>query len=451
MKIEQFEDKALAHFSYAILSECAREIVLIDPARNPQPYYDYAQAHDAKIVAVIETHPHADFVSSHLEIAQTTGATIRVSRLLGADYPHQGFDEGDSFTSGKLTFRALNTPGHSPDSISIVLSREGRDVAVFTGDTLFIGDVGRPDLRENAGNLTAKREELAKQLYHSLRDKLLPLAADVLVYPAHGAGSLCGKALSGANSSTLGAEKIGNPMLRSLSEAAFVQELLADQPFIPKYFGYDVALNKAGAPAYAPGVQQVKRLAPGTALAAGVLVVDTRPEATFKQGHVAGAINIQQGGKFETWLGSLVGPQESFYLLAADEATREDLIQKAAKIGYETLLAGALVGTPATDATLPVLDVEQFCQHPAQYTIVDIRNPVEHRDEPIFAGSLSIPLPELRERVGEIPTGKPVVVHCAGGYRSAAGSSIVAAALPGTEVLDLGEAVKSFQLAPAAH
>jgi len=451
MKIEQFEDKALAHFSYAILSECAREIVLIDPARNPQPYYDYAQAHDAKIVAVIETHPHADFVSSHLEIAQTTGATIRVSRLLGADYPHQGFDEGDSFTSGKLTFRALNTPGHSPDSISIVLSREGRDVAVFTGDTLFIGDVGRPDLRENAGNLTAKREELAKQLYHSLRDKLLPLAADVLVYPAHGAGSLCGKALSGANSSTLGAEKIGNPMLRSLSEAAFVQELLADQPFIPKYFGYDVALNKAGAPAYAPGVQQVKRLAPGTALAAGVLVVDTRPEATFKQGHVAGAINIQQGGKFETWLGSLVGPQESFYLLAADEATREDLIQKTAKIGYEPLIAGALVGTPATDATLPVLDVEQFRQHPAQYTIVDIRNPVEHRDEPIFAGSLSIPLPELRERVGEIPTGKPVVVHCAGGYRSAAGSSIVAAALPGTEVLDLGEAVKSFQLAPAAH
>lgn len=451
MKIEQFEDKALAHFSYAILSECAREIVLIDPARNPQPYYDYAQAHDAKIVAVIETHPHADFVSSHLEIAQTTGATIRVSRLLGADYPHQGFDEGDSFTSGKLTFRALNTPGHSPDSISIVLSREGRDVAVFTGDTLFIGDVGRPDLRENAGNLTAKREELAKQLYHSLRDKLLPLAADVLVYPAHGAGSLCGKALSGAKSSTLGAEKIGNPMLRSLSEAAFVQELLAEQPFIPKYFGYDVALNKAGAPAYAPGVQQVKRLAPGTALAAGVLVVDTRPEVAFKQGHVAGAINIQQGGKFETWLGSLVGPQESFYLLAADEATREDLIQKTAKIGYEPLLAGALVGTPATDATLPVLDVEQFRQHPAQYTIVDIRNQVEHRDEPIFAGSLSIPLPELRERVGEIPTGKQVVVHCAGGYRSAAGSSIVAAALPGTEVLDLGEAVKSFQLAPAAH
>ena len=451
MKIEQFEDKGLAHFSYAILSECAREVVLIDPARNPQPYYDYAQANAAKIVAVIETHPHADFVSSHLEIAQATGAVIRVSKLLGADYAHEAFDEGGAFTSGKLTFRALNTPGHSPDSISIVLAREGQDVAVFTGDTLFIGDVGRPDLREKAGNTTAKREELARQLYHSLREKLLPLAAAVLVYPAHGAGSLCGKALSGANSSTIGAEKTGNPMLRPLGEEAFIKKLLADQPFIPKYFGYDVALNRAGAPAYAPAVQRVPRLAAGTALAAGAVVIDARPEAVFKKGHVAGAINIQQGGKFETWLGSIVGPGESFYLLATDAATREDLIQKTAKIGYEPLLAGALVGTPATGATMPVLDVEQFRQHPERYTIVDIRNPVEHRDEPIFTGSLSIPLPELRERAPEIPTGKPVVVHCASGYRSAAGSSIVAAALPGTEVLDLGEAVKSFQPATAAH
>ncbi|MCI1188759.1 MBL fold metallo-hydrolase [Hymenobacter sp. DH14] len=446
MKIEQFEDKGLAHFSYAILSECAREIVLIDPARNPQPYYDYAAAHEAHIVAVIETHPHADFVSSHLEIAQSTGAVIRVSKLLGADYAHQSFDEGDAFAVGKLTFRALNTPGHSPDSISIVLAREGQDVAVFTGDTLFIGDVGRPDLRENAGNIQARREELAAQLYHSLRTKLMLLADAVRVYPAHGAGSLCGKALSGANSSTIGAERAGNPMLRQMSEADFVRELLADQPFIPKYFGYDVALNKAGAPA----VRQVPRLAAGAALASGVLVVDARPEAEFKKGHVAGALNIQQGGKFETWLGSVVGPTERFYLIAADEKTREDLIQKTAKIGYEPLVLGALVGAPAATATLPGLDVARFRQHPHAYTIVDIRNPVEHRDEPLFAGSLNIPLPELRERAGEIPTDKPVVVHCAGGYRSAAGSSIAAAALPGTPVFDLGEAVKTFQPAAAA-
>ncbi|MBC6605779.1 MBL fold metallo-hydrolase [Hymenobacter sp. BT188] len=451
MKIEQFEDKGLAHFSYAILSECAREIVLIDPARDPQPYYDYAQANDARIISVIETHPHADFVSSHLEIAQQTGATIRVSKLLGADYAFEAFDEGDSFTVGQLTFRALNTPGHSPDSISIVLSRENKDVAVFTGDTLFIGDVGRPDLREKAGNIMAKREELAKQMYHSLRDKLMVLADDVLVYPAHGAGSLCGKALSGANSSTIGAEKIGNYALRPLTEEAFVQELLADQPFIPKYFGYDVALNKAGAPAYAPSVQQVPRLTTGSQLEPGMLVVDTRPEAEFKQGHAAGALNIQQGGKFETWLGSIVGPEERFYLIAADEATREDLIRKTAKIGYEALIKGALVGTPAKDETLPKLDVEQFRQHPEAYTIVDIRNASEAQAEPLFDGALNIPLPELRERVQEIPAGKPVVVHCAGGYRSAAGASIVAPALPGTEVLDLSEAVKAFQTAAAAH
>ena len=447
MQIEQFEDKGLAHFSYAILSECAREVVLIDPARNPQPYYDFAHAHAATIVAVIETHPHADFVSSHLEIAQATGAVIRVSKLLGADYAHEAFDEGNAFSVGKLTFRALNTPGHSPDSLSIVLSRAGRDVAVFTGDTLFIGDVGRPDLRETAGNLTARREELAAQLYHSLRDKLLPLADDVLVYPAHGAGSLCGKALSGASSSTIGAEKASNPMLRPLSEADFVRELLADQPFIPKYFGYAVALNKVGAPACAPSIQQVRRLPASAALEAGALLIDTRPEAEFKKGHVAGAINLQQGGKFETWLGSVVGPEEAFYLFAADEATRENLLEKTAKIGYEARLKGALLGTPAPTATTPALDVAAFRAHPAHYTIVDIRNPTEHRDEPLFAGALNIPLPELRERAGEIPTDKPVVVHCAGGYRSAAGSSIVAAALSGTAVLDLGEAVKAFLVA----
>ena len=325
-----------------------------------------------------------------------------------------------------------------------MLSREGRDVAVFTGDTLFIGDVGRPDLREKAGNLQARREELAAQLYHSTRTKLMPLADDVLVYPAHGAGSLCGKALSGANSSTIGAEKAGNPMLRPLSEADFVAELLADQPFIPKYFGYNVALNKAGAPALAPSLAQVPRLAAGTALPPTALVVDTRPEADFKAGHIEGALNIQQGGKFETWLGSIVGPEERFYLLAADEATLESVIQKAAKIGYEPLIAGALVGTPATSGRLPKLDVEAFREQPENYTIVDIRNPSEHVHEPLFAEAINIPLPELRERVGEIPTEKPVVVHCAGGYRSAAGSSIVAPALPHTLVFDLSEAVKTF-------
>ena len=450
MKIEQFEDQDLSHFSYAILSEETREIVLVDSARNPQQYYDFAKVNDAKIVCVLETHPHADFVSSHLEIAQHTGAVVRVSKLLGADYAHEAFDEGQSFTVGELTFRALNTPGHSPDSISIVLASAEKDVAVFTGDTLLIGDVGRPDLREKAGNMTAKREELAKQMYHSTREKLMTLADDVQVYPAHGAGSLCSKGRGGANSSTIGAEKTGNYALRPLSEEAFVKELLVDQSFIPKYFGYAVELNKTGAPAFAPSVAAVPRLAPGSDPAPGVLVVDARPEADFKKGHYEGALNVQQdGGKFETWLGSIVGPEEMFYLVAPDDKTLEDLIEKTAKIGYESLIQGVMVGTPSTEATLPQLDVDAFRAHPDRYTIVDIRNASEAKAEPLFAGALNIPLPDLRERAAEIPTDKPVVVHCAGGYRSAAGSSIVAPALRGTEVFDLGEAVKTFL--PAAH
>ncbi|GAA4499520.1 MBL fold metallo-hydrolase [Hymenobacter ginsengisoli] len=450
MKIEQFEDKGLAHFSYAVLSECARAVVLIDPARDPQPYYGFAQAHGASIVAVIETHPHADFVSSHLEIAQATGAVVHVSQLLGANYPHQPFDSGDTLAVGKLAFRALNTPGHSPDSISIVLSREGRDVAVFTGDTLFVGDVGRPDLREAAGHLTARREELARQLYHSLRTQLLPLADDVLVYPAHGAGSLCGKALSGAMSSTIGAERAGNPMLRPLSEADFVHELLADQPFIPKYFGYDVALNKAGAPALAASLAQVPRLAEAAALPAGTLVVDARPAAAFRAGHLPGALNIQPGGKFETWLGSIVGPDEPFYLLAADEAALAGLLHQVAKIGYEPLVRGA--GVAAAGAVqAPALDVAALRAQPERFTIVDVRNPAEAKQAPLLPGALLLPLPELRERAGEIPAGRPVVVHCAGGYRSAAGSSIVAGARPELAVFDLGEAVQTFRPAATSH
>ena len=450
MKIEQFEDQGLAQFTYAILSDCAQEIVLIDPARNPQPFYDYAQAHEAKIVCVIETHPHADFVSSHLEIAQATGAVIRVSRLLGADYPHQAFDEGDAFAVGKLTFRALNTPGHSPDSISIVLSSEGKDVAVFTGDTLLIGDVGRPDLRESVGGVTAKREELAKHLYHSTREQLMTLADDVLVYPAHGAGSLCGKATSGAKSSSIGAEKHGNSMLRSLSEADFVCELLADQSFIPKYFGYDVDLNKAGAPAYQASLDRVPHQPAAAEVVPGKLLIDTRPEGTFKQGHAPGALNIQNGGKFETWLGSVVGPAESFYLLAADEQALAEVIDKTSRIGYEPLVASGRVGTPSTSTTMPRLDVERFRQHTGDYTIVDVRNAREAREHQLFKDALNIPLPELRERAAaEVPTGQPIVVHCASGYRSAAGSSIVAAALPRATVYDLSEAVKSFEPVPA--
>src|SRR5690554_6737235 len=258
-QIKQFEDKGLAHFSYAVLVNT--EIVLIDPARNPQLYYDFAAENNAKIVGVIETHPHADFVSSHYEIHKAVGAAIYVSEMVGADYPFQAFDEGDEIDLGDgIKLRALHTPGHSPDSISIVLSDKGKDKAVFTGDTLFIGDVGRPDLREKAGKLQAKREELARLMYQSTREKLMTLGDDVIVYPAHGSGSLCGKSLSDAQSSTIGQEKMSNYALQEMSEEDFVKILLEDQPFIPKYFPYDVAFNKQGAPGYEDSLQKVEKL-----------------------------------------------------------------------------------------------------------------------------------------------------------------------------------------------
>lgn len=445
MKIHQFEDKGLAHFSYAILSECQQEIVLIDPARNPQPYYTYAAEHNARIVGVIETHPHADFVSSHLEIHTKTGATIYAHSLVGAEYPHQPFDEGDLLKFGKITLKSLHTPGHSPDSISIVLEHEGKDKAVFTGDTLFIGDVGRPDLRENAGNLHAKKAELAQQMYHSTRHKLMKLDDDVVVYPAHGAGTLCGKGLSEASKSTIGEEKASNPALQDMTEDEFVSMLLKDQPFIPKYFGYNVGLNKKGAPAYQASLDAVKRLENNYQPQNGAFVVDGRPQEVFKKGHLKGALNIQEGAKFETWLGSILGPDESFYLVAENDDTLAILTEKAAKIGYEGLILGAFVLDGTNEMTMPLLDMDDFKSNPNNYTIVDIRNASETDKGLFFDNAIPIPLPDLRERTNEIPLDKPIVVHCAGGYRSAAGSSILSMALPGSKVFDLGEAVKAFE------
>lgn len=444
MDIQQFEDKGLAHYSYAIYSEISNEVILIDPSRDLAPYLAYAESLNAKITGVIETHPHADFISGHLELHQTTGAVIYCSQLVGAAYPHTSFDEGNTIVLGDITLSALNTPGHSPDSICVVLSYKEEDRVVFTGDTLFIGDCGRPDLRENAGNITAGREALARMMYHSLREKLMVLADDVLVYPAHGAGTLCGKSLSDEDSSTIAAEKVSNWSLDELTETEFVQELLSSQPFIPKYFPYDVDVNRAGAAPLAASLAKVPVLSGTPAFEAGSLIIDTRPGDAFKQGHPQGAINVLNGGRFETWLGSIVGPEESFYLLATDDEALQQVINKAAKIGYEPFIAGAAVYTTG-GAHMDAVPLDDFAAHPQNYTIIDVRMSNEAADYPIFDNALSIPLDQLRERINEVPLDKPVVVHCAGGTRSAAGSSIIAAALENqVKTYDLGKAVKQF-------
>jgi hydroxyacylglutathione hydrolase len=444
MHIQQFYDEGLAHASYAILSE--GKVALVDPGRNPQPYYDYAEANSAKIVAVFETHPHADFVSSHLEFHKNEGATIYVSKLVGAEYPHTSFDQGDHVQIGKLIFKSLHTPGHSPDSISILMTDEkGKDHALFSGDTLFIGDVGRPDLREKAGNLKAQREDLAKMMYTTVQEKLKPLADDVLVFPAHGAGSLCGKNLSDARQSTIGEQRATNWAFGNIDEKTFVASLLEGQPYIPKYFGYDVDMNKKGAPSFQRSISGVSMWPTGATLPANALVIDVRKQDVFAAGHIPGAINIMNGGKFETWLGSIVGPEERFFLVADALTELESVILKSSKIGYEQLIKGAVVNPTGMTEQGSSFDLESFKSNPNAFTIVDIRSADEAKNEPIFNGSLNVPLQQLRERASEIPTSKPIVVHCAGGYRSAAGTSILAGALADATVLDMSEAIKQFQ------
>jgi len=438
MIIHQFYDKGLAHASYAIIR--AGKMVVIDPSRDPQPYYDFATLHEADIVGVIETHPHADFVSSHLEIHQTTGATIYVSKLTGAAYPHEGFDDGDVIKLDDIKLKAINTPGHSPDSICILLQDEhGHDAAIFTGDTLFVGDVGRPDLREDVGNITAKKEELAKQMYHSTRDKLMHLPKNVVVYPAHGPGSLCGKNMSADLQSTIGRELRENYALQLMDELQFVKTLTADQPFVPKYFGHDVELNKNGAASFQNSVSLVDRSA--FISDKNVLIIDTRPKVDFRNGHIKGSINLQNGEKFETWLGSIVGPNEKFYLIANTESELDVMIKKTAKIGYEGNIKAALLTPDNVNEQSADLDLSDFQSNPDNYTIVDVRNWGEVNDGTLFNDPVIIPLPELRERISEIPTDKPIVVHCAAGYRSAAASSIIAAQIKAVPVYDLGEAI----------
>lgn len=444
MKVKQFNDRALAHYSYAIVSE--GHMAIIDPSRNPQQYYAYAEEEDAKIVAVIETHPHADFISSHLQIHRETGATIYASKLLGAEYPHTTFDDGDNISLGNVQLSAINSPGHSPDSICI-LADDDKEKMLFTGDTIFIGNVGRPDLREKAGNMQAKREELAKSMYHTINNKFNHLPNETVIYPAHGAGSLCGKNMSDASSSTLGQERMSNWAFQEQTEEDFVNEILKDQPMIPHYFGFDVDTNKAGAVNFERSIGEAPRLVNRSQVVNQIIVVDTRAIDEFKAGHLPNSINIEairDAQKLETWLGAIVRPEEPFYLVVDSVTNFDKYLGRIAKIGYERQLRGILTLEHRLLKTSSTISGEELKENEANYTIVDIRNQPEVEDNKPFESSINIPLHELRERAQEVPTDKPVVVHCAAGYRSAAGSSILELKLPQVEVLDLSNDIKAF-------
>jgi hydroxyacylglutathione hydrolase len=442
MIIHQFEDKYLSHFSYALLE--GNEVVLIDPSRNPQPYYDFAAQYSAKIIAVIETHLHADFVSGHVEIANTTGAKIYIHPAAQPEFSFNPLDDhAKDIPLGDYSLHAIHTPGHSPDSICVLLKDGNQKVtSVFTGDTLFIGDVGRPDLRETTFTQEATRESLARQMFHSLHGKLMKLDDEVLVYPAHGSGSLCGRNMSSQTSSTIGAERLSNAAMLPSDESSFVDMLLKDQPMVPKYFTQSVAANRKKD--IAPFQQALKavNIEVNAIRSKDRLIIDTRSADSFKQSHLKNAINIPGDNKFETWLGTIVSPEENFLLFGENATDQTNLAERAVKIGYEKNLKGLLVQEGKELLQSNSLDFQTFAEHQDHYTIVDVRNESEREAQPVFENSIHIPLHQLRERALEIPTDKSIVTHCGGGNRGAIAASILEA--NSLSVFDLGNHVKKI-------
>jgi glyoxylase-like metal-dependent hydrolase (beta-lactamase superfamily II) len=443
MKIKRIYDEALSQISYAI--ESGGLIALVDPARDIEPYLDFAKEQDAKITAVFETHPHADFASSHLEIQKKFNTPIYINSRAGVHYDAIELGDNDEVQIGDITFRALFTPGHSPDHNSYLLIEDGVEKVIFTGDSLFVGDVGRPDLREGAGNLQVSRKELAGMMYETMNGVFNELKDEISVHPAHGPGSLCGKNMGQELESTIAKEKRENWAFQIKDKDQFIANFLDGQTFIPKYFPYEVEVNRRGV---SPLEESMQNITEANGIDGQALVIDVRDQQTFKKGHLEKAINIQLGddaSKFETWLGAIVGPDENFNLIAMDRAELDKAIRRASKIAYETNIAGTTYHINSHKLKVNrILNLQDFKLHPEDYTIVDIRNGPEVADCKIFETAINIPLPELRERIAEIPIDKPVVVHCAGGYRSAAGSSILSSKLKHTTVYDLGEAINAF-------
>ena len=446
--IEQFEDKGLAHFSYAVMAD--RKIIVIDPQRNPKIYMDFAESKGARIVGVIETHPHADFVSSHLEIHRRFNVPIYSSGLTKSTYPLTAFDDSSVIKlSDKVGMRSLYTPGHAPDHVSAVLFEEGKDKVVFSGDSLFLGDVGRPDLLDYSKESDKQRKHLAGLMYDTIHEKFAKLDDDVMVYPSHGAGSLCGKSIRKAANSTIGYERESNYAFEKRTRDEFVKLLLSDQPFIPKYFAFDVHLNHDGAPQVNESIGRVKIFAKNYQPESNSIVVDSRPQKDFKASHLADAINIQSTGPFETWLGSIVAPETKFYLVAGDQHGMEVALKKAAAIGYEANIEAAFIYDAANGKQTEKFNVSSFNPSDNKFTYVDVRSASEVEHLPILEGCVNIPLYELADRISEIPTDKPILVFCGSGYRSATGASILQKQLPSIQVYDLSTEVSAYIKAKA--
>lgn len=438
MILKQYYLGCLAHASYLIADDRTKTATVVDPQRDIDQYLDDAARQGLHIRYVILTHFHADFLAGHLELRDRVGAQIVLGARAQADYAFQPAKDGDVLEFGDVRLQILETPGHTPEGISILVYDLQKDArhphAVLTGDTLFIGDVGRPDLLASIG-VTA--DELANMLYDSLQQKLLPLPDDTLVYPAHGAGSMCGKNLSTDTVSSIGVQRRYNYALQPMSRTEFVTMVTADQPEAPQYFVYDAMLNRQERPTLTQSLTQALRpLSLDDVLRlrnAGAQLVDVREPADFGGAHVHGSINISLRGSFATWAGTVLQRQQPI-VLVAEPGGEAEAATRLGRIGYDNV-AGYLDGGMQALATRPdlvgrterltVATLAELLTTTQPPFVLDVRTVKEWQEKHI-AGSYNIPLNHLAERLAEVPRDCQVVVHCASGYRSSIAASMLA-------------------------
>jgi hydroxyacylglutathione hydrolase len=437
MILEQYYLGCLAHASYLVADEAAGVAAVVDPQRDVDGYITDAERRGCRIEHVLLTHLHADFLAGHLELRDRVGAKIYLGARAEAEYEFTRLADGDTLELGNVQLRALETPGHSPESISILVYDLEADSehpnALLSGDTLFIGDVGRPDLRASLG---WSAEELGSLLYDSIQTKILPLPDDTLVYPAHGAGSLCGKHLSSETVSTIGIQRQYNYALQPMSREDFTRIVLADQPDSPAYFTYDAVLNtkeratldEALAEGLTPlSLDQVLELVAG-----GAQLLDGRANLDFEGAHLRGAVNVGLDGSYATWVGTLLDHAKPI-VIVVEPGREEEAALRLGRIGFDNL-AGYLEGGMLALADHPdliertgritIATLEEQLSELDPPLVVDVRTEDE-RSETVVEGSVNIPLGHLTERLGELPRDRPLVVHCSGGYRSAAAASLL--------------------------
>jgi len=424
----------LSHASYVIGDEASGEAVVVDPRRDVAEYLADAKRHGLAIVGVINTHFHADFLAGHLEMAAATGAWIGYGAAATTEYPSRALADGERIALGDVVLQIMATPGHTPESISVLVfehTDEPTPYGVLTGDALFIGDVGRPDLLASIG-FTA--DQLGRQLYDSIQHKLMGLPDEVRVFPAHGAGSACGKNLSTELQSTIGQQRLFNYACQPMGVEQFIAIVTAGQPAAPEYFGYDAILNRKNRDLLSAGRQAppLDAAAVAAARAAGAIVIDSRDHQDFAAGHLRGSINIPADGRFAETAGMVLQPADKVIVIAApggeqEVATRLARIGFDQTIGYVPDVEGALVTLQhevGHSSRLTPAQLTDRMAGPDAPWVLDVRNAGEY-DQGSVPGAAHIPLPELGRRLTEVPSNRPIVAYCAGGWRSSVAASFL--------------------------